>query len=105
MAVLIVVYRVADGAAVSATDSMAKVANPLPAGLATKTFDPAPDVTGMQWDPPTLDFVAIPPPTHNAMYAAVTALINKNPATDPWTQADLANALRALLAMTRNLVT
>jgi hypothetical protein len=105
MAVLIVVYRVADGSPVSYTDNPSLVASPLPPGLALVTFDPAPDLDSQIWDAPTQTFVPRSAPTRTPLYNAVTALIQKDPTVTPWTAADIANALRALLAMTRNLVT
>lgn len=105
MALLVVIYRLATGEAVSGTDDLTKVANPLPAGLATKVFDPAPDRETQRWDPATLTFVPIPPPVRNALYQGVTNLIAKDPTVTPWTNVDIAQALRALLAITRNLVT
>jgi hypothetical protein len=104
MAVLIVVYRITDGSPVSHTDDPRLVASPLPAGLASATFDPAPDLDAQMWDAPTQTFVPRPAPTHTALYTAVTALIQKDPMVTPWTPSDLANALRALLAMSRNQV-
>jgi hypothetical protein len=104
MAALIVVYRIADGSPVSHTDDPALLASPLPPGLASATFDPAPDLDAQVWEAATQRFVPRPAPTHTPFYTAVTALIQKDPTVTPWTTVDLANALRALLAMTRNLV-
>ena len=64
---MICVYRTADGSAVSFGTV---VANPLPAGMASKDVG---DITGKVWDPATLAMVPAPPPPPDPRTEAIAA--------------------------------
>lgn len=61
------VYRTADGSPVSFGTV---VANPLPAGMASKEVG---DITGKVWDPATLTMIPAPPPPPDPRAAAIAA--------------------------------
>ena len=64
---MICVYRISDGSAVSFGTV---IANPLPAGMASKDVG---DTTGKVWDPATLTMIPAPPPPSDPRAAAIAA--------------------------------